>query len=54
MKKSIKLKISKIFCCNVCLNKHAILIKRSWDEVEAILCRKRKCPKKCDSHKHKC
>ncbi|WP_313129984.1 hypothetical protein [Anaerocolumna sp.] len=52
MKRSFKLKISKALSCNTNLNRQAIRIKRSWDEVEAIICRK-KCPKKCDSHKHK-
>jgi len=53
MKKSLKLKISKVLCGNVELNKQAMRIKRSWDEVEAILNRGGKPPKKgkCDPHR---
>lgn len=55
MKKSIKYKISKALSCNCELNKQALCIKRSWDEVEALLNKGCKCDKKCncDSHKHK-
>lgn len=55
MKKSMKLKISKVLCGNAELNKQAIRIKRSWDEVEAIINRGCKGTKKCDcdSHKHR-
>lgn len=53
MKKSIKYKISKVLCCNCELNKQVLCIKRSWDEVEALLNRGCKCDNKCNSNSHK-
>lgn len=53
MKRSIKYKISKALCCHVELNRCALRIKRSWDEIDALLNCKCKCPKNCDSHKRK-
>lgn len=46
MKKSIKYQISKALGGNLQLNKKAIQIKRSWDEVEAIISKGKLKPKK--------
>ncbi len=45
MKKSFKLQISKVLGGNVDLNKKAIRIKRSWDEVAAMIGKGRQKPK---------
>lgn len=37
MKKSLKLQISKVLGGNLEINKKAIQIKRSWDEVDALI-----------------
>lgn len=37
MMNKMKEKISKAFCGNVLLNKKALEIKKSWDEVSAVL-----------------
>jgi hypothetical protein len=45
-------KLSRFFQCNYTLNKKALCMKRSWDEVAAIL--DRACAKKsCSSQKKK-
>ncbi|MGB8451109.1 MAG: hypothetical protein WCD89_02145 [Anaerocolumna sp.] len=46
MKKSIKHQISKVLGGNVELNKKAIQMKRSWDEVEAFISKGKPKPKK--------
>ncbi|WFR57481.1 hypothetical protein QA584_28410 [Anaerocolumna sp. AGMB13025] len=45
MKKSIKYQLSKALGQNVDLNKKAIQIKRSWDEVAAMLGKNKSKPK---------
>ncbi len=45
MKKSFKLQISKVLGGNLELNKKAIRIKRSWDEVAALICKGKQKPK---------
>lgn len=37
MKKSVKSQLSKMFSGNVELNKKALNMKRSWDEVNSII-----------------
>jgi hypothetical protein len=46
MKKSIKYQISKALGGNLQLNKKANQIKRSWDEVEALITKGKLKPKK--------
>lgn len=51
MRKTSKLKISRAFCCNNEFNRKVICMKRSWDEVEALINKGNKCnkckPKDC-------
>lgn len=57
MRKRSKLKISRLLCGNCSFNKTVIRLKRSWDEVESILCNGNRCNFQCDrrhNHKHNC
>ncbi len=45
MKKSMKFQLSKVLGGNLELNKTAVRIKRSWDEVAAIISKGRQKPK---------
>jgi hypothetical protein len=45
VKKSVKTQISKVLGGNNNLNKNAIRVKRSWDEVAAILSKGKAKPK---------
>ena len=44
-------KLARRFQCNVTLNRKALCLKRSWDEVSAIL--DKACAKKCPSSQKK-
>lgn len=39
LKKSLKLKLANVLGCNPEFNKKIICMKRSWDEVEALICK---------------
>lgn len=52
MKRCTRLKIANALGCNADFNRKILCLKRSWDEVEAIINKCNKCkPKDCNKHK---